>query len=137
MNVAELKDQGLSLAELELCWVALKSDENEAKAHRLQIEELIQDQYASEIKDSGTTTLSHIKITKGVTKSYDQRELKALQKKILPEAFPFKVELKEDTKGIRYVQEHLPDIWALIKTAITEKPKKAQFSVITKKESES
>ena len=119
----------LTSDELELLWIETKTGEVERQMLRRQVEtELLE---RNEILDGyqGTTHLSQVKISSGVTKTYDQAGLAQLSEVMPAALFPFKVEYKPDTKGIKYLQEHHPDQWARIAPLITEKPKKAQFQI--------
>lgn len=124
----------LTLAELEICWIALKADETEAKNQRLEIEQAIVERFGDQLKDRGTTNLSHLKVSQGVSKTYDQEKLAEIADAIPENLFPFNPTYKEDPNGVKYIQQTFPDVWRLILDAVIEKPKKPSFSVLPKKE---
>jgi hypothetical protein len=119
------------LEELSSKWKEAKRREQEANALRISIESDIYSLVCGTLPDKGTTTLATgMKIVTGYSESWDQAALNSAYE-IWPSnvPFPFKGEWKADGKAINYVRKHLPEDYALIRSALTLTPKKPAFSV--------
>lgn len=115
---------------------AAKAAETAATEARLAVEaEILAHPAAREVPDEGTTTLGdRIKVTTGYTRSWDQAALAELASTIDEAYWPFKTELKEDRKASKVIEERFPELWTLIRMALTLKPRKASFSLVEPKE---
>jgi len=123
-----------TLAELRSQLAQAKADEEAAKKLRLEVEEQILacPEVRSALKDEGTTRFKRVglKVETGFTRGWDQAQLEALYPQVDPHFWPFKAEWKEDRKASRTYEERFPDLWALLRAALTLKPKKASLSLI-------
>ena len=108
-------------------WQSAKFTEQSAINNRRQIEEAILSQVTLA---PGTNKFegSDVVIVTGEDKKWDQLRLAELAKE-MGVNFPFKIEYKEDSKGVKYVQKNLPAVWMQLLDALTLKPKKPAFSV--------
>lgn len=129
-----LAEQGhLPLAKLEEYWLTCKQAENEAKADILAVEEQILNHPDADLKEEGATKLSAIRVTTGYSRSYDQEQLADIAKDFPIDLWPFRTEEKEIKAGADYLQKNEPELWEMIRPALTIKPKKASFAVIPQK----
>ena len=120
-----------TLTELTHLWKQAKQAEADAAAHRISIESRIYELTHADLPDKGTHTLpTGMKITTGFTEDWDQATLNAVYLDWPPSLkFPFAGTWKPDGKAITYLRDNAPEAYALIRPALTLKPKKPAFSV--------
>lgn len=107
-------------------WQDLKQKEDGLKNERHRIEsELVKMLHLGK----GTNKFDDVPvvIVCGDEKKWDQEKLKALAPTI--EYFPFKIEYKEDSKGIKWTMQNAPAVWAQLLPALTVKPRKPSFQI--------
>lgn len=110
-------------------WIALKAKEDEAKKARVAIEQEILSSFELEKKDGANNLENMLTITGGYSRSWDQEGLDHLRS-LGTDPFPFKIELKEDRKLSKALEEMAPDFWkAKFEPLLTVKPKKPSFKV--------
>ena len=110
-----------------------KVNEQAAKLARLEAEEalLAHPAVARELKDEGTITVGDVvKVTTKLSRSWDQAQLAAIQSRVDPAYWPFKVEYKEDRKASRVFEERFADLWAELRQALTLKPAKPSVALV-------
>lgn len=120
-------------------WAAAKAAEKQATERRLMIESEIIGIVGDELPDKGTRTFGLLKIECRATEKWSQEGLAAALKRWTKKLsggleFPFRQEWKPETADLRYIQEHNPEAWDLLQSALTVTPNKPSFSVMTKKD---
>ena len=123
-----------TLSDLTHQWKQYKDTEDQAKKARLDTEKLIQSHPDSHLADEGIVHLDSLQVSTGYTRTWDQKQLKEMQRVISDEYFPFKTELKEDRKISKTIEERFPDLWNTIRSALSLKPKKPAFTWKEKKQ---
>lgn len=115
--------------ELAKKWIELKTQEDALKKARLEIENAILDHAVIE-KNAGANNFENmLTITTGYSRSWDQKELKALKDNGL-DPFPFKVEYKENRTLTKGLEAMAKSFWEKhYEPLLTVKPKKASFKV--------
>jgi hypothetical protein len=119
------------LTELTEQWKAAKHAEAQATACRIAIESRIYELTQAELPEKGTHTLpTGMKVTTGWTEEWDQERVTAASQ-AWPQGlkFPFAGVWKPDGKAISYLRDNAPDAYALLRDAVTLKPKKPAFSL--------
>ncbi len=112
-------------------WKHAKQQEALWNAKRIEIESRLYEMNQQSIPDKGTyTTPEGMKITTGFTEEWDQGRVTAASQG-WPEGlkFPFTGVWKPDGKAISYLRDNAPDAYALLRDAVTLKPKKPAFSL--------
>lgn len=111
-------------------WREAKNAEDLAKKTRLQLESEIEQTVGG--FDKGTTNLEtedgKLVISAGFNESWDQDVLQSIAHEIPANLFPFRYQLKPDNKGVKWIRNNEPEIFAKLEPALTVKPKKPSFS---------
>lgn len=94
-----------NLEALAIGWKAAKDAEASAKEQRLQIEEQILTACGGEKK------FFDLSISYRENRKWDNDGLTALREKITPEAFPFRIEYKENLSESRALAKIDPEFW--------------------------
>lgn len=136
MSVTHLKSVP-TLTELKQQLVSLKQQEEEIKAHRLNLERAIvqHPDIAPQLKDEGTHSAYGVKVSTGYTRKWDQDALDRAAQHVSPSFWPFKTEFKEDRRMMRVVEERFPDLYAQhLSPALTLTPRKPTVSIVEPKD---
>jgi len=134
-NLAREAQTGMDdhkLERLTEAWKYAKEMEQHWNQERVQIESDIYELETKHLPEKGTyTTAEGMKIVTGYTEEWDQSTLaKAYHAWPLDRAkFPFISVFKPDSKTIGVLRESVPDLYAIIRPALTLKPKKPAFSL--------
>jgi hypothetical protein len=110
-------------------WADCKQREITAKDDRLNVEKEFNG-ITADYPEEGNTKIAGMKIETGFSRKWDQEKLRALQHRIRDEFFPFKLEWKEDRAAARKIETDYPDLWLIIKAALTLTPSKPSFSTL-------
>lgn len=123
-----------SVDELVADWINAKHDEDSANRERVRIEGLIIAALGEPDEGSSTHELadgSKLVITSKITRTIDEAVWRSIMSKV-PEALrpiTFVETPKLDLKGLRWLQEHQPEIYAYCAQALTAKKAKSSISV--------
>lgn len=126
------KEKGL---ELQQKWLDAKSKEEQAKEERLKIEDDIIKFFEINPNQSKSTSLDLIRFTCGWTTKWDIKVLDKIDiTKYKEEDFPFKLDIKEDSKKMVEFQIRYSDFYKDIANFRTQTVKKVSFMSKTSKE---
>lgn len=126
------KEKGL---ELQQKWLDAKSKEEQAKKERLKIEDDIIKFFEINPNQSKSTSLDLIRFTCGWTTKWDIKVLDKIDiTKYKEEDFPFKLDIKEDSKKMVEFQIRYSDFYKDIASFRTQTVKKVSFMSKTSKE---
>ena len=112
-------------------WDRLHKLENKIKKERLEVERSIIS-FCDNLPQKGTTKiLNSMKITTGVSVSYDQESLMALYRsgEIPAAEFPFEKTFKPVNSELRYLEKNKPHLFKKINECATTKEKKPSFKM--------
>lgn len=126
-------EAGNPLATLVADYVDAKRVEDQAKKHRLEIEERILSLAPAREEGSQTTDLENgFKLTTTGKLSYKADDLEALRNitaKWDANLVPIKTTSALDETGAKYLRCERPDLWAQISRVVTVTPAKAAIKV--------
>ncbi len=126
------KEKGL---ELQQKWLDAKNKEEQAKEERLKVEEDIIKFFEINPNQSKSTSLDLIRFTCGWTTKWDIKVLDKIDiTKYKEEDFPFKLDIKEDSKKMVEFQIRYSDFYKDIANFRTQTVKKISFMSKTSKE---
>lgn len=116
----------MNIEQLQKDWVELKATEDKAKKLRLEVEKKIVE--ISDLPEKGTKEICNgLKVTTGMSISYDQDALMKLYRSGKIPNFPFKKEFKPVAAELKYLSDNFPEQFDLIEECATSKPKKPAF----------
>lgn len=124
----------MKIEQLKQAWVEAKRNEEDAKVRRLAIEDAILEE-AGDLPVKGTTTLDNaIKVSTGVTVSYDQEALMDLYHsgEITEAEFPFEKTFKPVNADLAYLEKNKPELFAKIDACAVTKPRKPSIKIVEK-----
>lgn len=124
-----------SLESLVDQWTAAKRAEEAANARRVEIETAIIAQTGEPEEGSQTVELADgrkLTVTSKITRTIDEQLWRSVLHDVPEHLRPivFVETAKLDTKGLRWLRENQPQVYALVCTAITAK--KAKSSIVVK-----
>lgn len=115
----------------DLCneWLQAKKEEAAANKRRVAIEDQIVEQTGKRDEGSQTHDLGAFKVTVTgkVTRKMDWKAWESVKEKIAPPLHPVKMEPKLDEKGVKWLHDHEPEIYALLPLEV--KPAKTAVDV--------
>ena len=123
-----------SLDELVADWIDAKRDEDAANRRRVSIETLIIELAGEPDEGSATHELidgSKLTITAKITRTVDEAAWRQVMP-MVPEALrPIQLveTAKLDVKGLRWLQEHRPEVYAVVAQAVTAKRAKTAVTL--------
>ena len=123
-----------SLDELVADWIDAKRDEDAANRRRVSIETLIIELAGEPDEGSATHELidgSKLTITAKITRTVNEAVWRSIMAKVPESLRPitFVEEAKLDLKGLRWLQQNQPEIYAFCARAITAKKAKTAVSL--------
>jgi len=127
-------DRTQSVDSLVVDWIDAKRDEDAANKRRVAIESLIIEVLGEPDEGSATHELadgSKLVVTAKITRSIDEAVWRSIMSKVPVALRPitFVETPKLDLKGLRWLQEHQPEIYAYCAQALTAKKAKSSISV--------
>lgn len=132
LNVLPIRTAPSTLAQAVDAWVAAKQREDNAKAERLAIEDLLCELQPPRSEGSFTVEAGKYKLTLTGALSYKLDDLEALRE-ITREwdanMVPLKTKTEIDAAGCRWLRENAPSKWAELAKVITVKPAKTSIKV--------
>jgi len=116
-------------------WVAAKRDEEAANRRRVEIEAAIIAKTGEPEEGSATVELADgrkLTVTSKITRTIDEQLWRSVLHDVPEHMRPivFVETAKLDSKGLRWLRENQPQVYALVCTAITAK--KAKSSIVVK-----
>lgn len=121
-----------TLKELAEKWIAAKHAESEWNKRRIEIEERIVALTGK--KDEGSQTVNEdvfkIVVTGKLTRKLDLEKWAAVRDEIPRNLWPIKIKEELDERGVKYLQQNEPEIYAML--PIEVKPAKTAVSVEVK-----
>lgn len=121
-----------TLKELAEKWIAAKHAEGEWNKRRVELEEQIVALTGK--KDEGSQTVNEdgfkIVVTGKLTRKLDLEKWAAVRDQIPRNLWPIKIKEELDERGVKYLQQNEPQIYALL--PIEVKPAKTAVSVEVK-----
>lgn len=125
----------MALEKLCAGWLKAKQVESAANALRVDIEDQIVALTGK--KDEGAKTVDaegyKLTITGKMSRKMDWDRWETVKLQITPLLHPVKTKLELDEKGVKYLQAHKPEIYALLPLEV--KPAKTSVEVKVKEES--
>jgi hypothetical protein len=123
-----------SLETLVDQWAAAKREEESANARRVAIEAAIIARTGEPEEGSQTVDLADgrkLTVTSKTTRTVDEQLWRSVLHDVPEHLRPivFVETAKLDTKGLRWLRENQPQVYALVSTAITAKKAKSAISV--------
>jgi len=117
--------------DLATDWLQAKAAEEAAREARIRIEdEMIQ---ALGCRDEGSQTHDadgyKITITGKINRTLDRAAWESIASKVPEDLRPVEYKPSLDLKGLRYLQDHNPDVYRVVAEAVTAKPGKASITV--------
>ncbi len=121
-----------SLEQLRLKWLhaaalitVAKAALNAQKRKQSTIEALIcqHPEITPALKPKGTLHFGKVKITTDQKRDWDSLQLRKIQSKVSRDLWPFVDVPKEVRKGTVYLEKNEPELWALIRPALSLKAK--------------
>jgi hypothetical protein len=120
----------------QLIYNLRSAKDKEERAHdmRLAAEEalLSHPDIAASLKDEGTVTVGAVKVSTGYTRKWDESQLSTLRSQVADEYWPFRTKWDEDRRASRLVEERFPDLWAMLRPALTLTPRKPSIQLTDK-----
>lgn len=115
-------------------WIAAKREEEAANARRVAIEAAIISQTGEPEEGSQTVELADgrkLTVTSKITRTIDEQLWKSVLHDVPEHLRPilFVETAKLDLKGLRWLRENQPNVYALVSTAITAKKAKSSITV--------
>lgn len=121
-----------TLDDLALAWREAKREESVANARRIDIEQKILEITGCREEGSETITTDtglKITVTGKLNRTLDAATWAELES-VIPEALrPVVYKPSLELKGLRYLENNEPDIFAIVSKAITTKPAKPSISI--------
>lgn len=116
----------------------LKVAEDNARLERIRKEQQILDhpEVTLVLKDEGSVTIDRLGITTGYTRKWDQQALAKMHDQVASSFWPFKTEFKEDRAHTRRIEEQTPELWEMLREALTLNPKKPGITIKPAKKQE-
>lgn len=115
----------------DLCneWLQAKKEEAAANKRRVAIEDQIVEQTGKRDEGSQTHDLGAFKVTVTgkVTRKMDWKAWESVKEKIAPPLHPVKTKLELDEKGVKWLHDNEPEIYALLPLEV--KPAKTAVEV--------
>jgi hypothetical protein len=112
-------------------WIEAKSAETKAQALRHAIEAEIAAVF--EVRDEGAIThkteTHKVTLTQPIARSVDADLWTAVKHHLPPEMHPIKIKIEADAKGMKYLADNEPQLWAKVAPAFTTKPGKIGVKV--------
>lgn len=124
----------MNIEQLKAAWSEAKRNEEDAKVRRLAIEDAILEE-AGDLPAKGTTTLENaIKVSTGVTVSWDQGALMDLYRsgEIAEAEWPFEKTFKPVNADLAYLEKNKPELFAKVDGCAVTKPRKPSIKVVDK-----
>lgn len=123
-----------SLEHLVDQWAAAKRDEEAANRRRVEIEAAIITQTGEPEEGSATVELADgrkLTVTSKITRTIDEQLWRSVLHDVPEHMRPivFVETARLDTKGLRWLRENQPQVYALVSTAITAKKAKSAITV--------
>jgi len=129
-------DRTQSVDSLVVDWIDAKRDEDAANKRRVAIESLIIEVLGEPDEGSATHTLddgSKLTITSKITRTVDEkawlRVAPMVPEALRPIQFAQVEVAKLDVKGLRWLAEHQPSVYAIVAQAITAKKAKSSITL--------
>ena len=123
------REEEVSVEELCVKWLGAKQAESEWNLRRIQIEEDIIKITGK--RDEGSQTSDHgtykVTVTGKVSRKMDWEKWKAIEGQIPVSLRPVKMKPELDEKGVKYLKDNEPEIYALL--PIDVKPAKTAVEV--------
>lgn len=115
-------------------WAAAKREEEAANARRIAIEAAIISQTGEPEEGSQTVELADgrkLTVTSKITRTIDEQLWRSVLHDVPEHLRPivFVETAKLDLKGLRWLRENQPNVYALVSTAITAKKAKSAIAV--------
>lgn len=115
-------------------WAAAKREEEAANARRIAIEAAIISQTGEPEEGSQTVELADgrkLTVTSKITRTIDEQLWRSVLHDVPEHLRPivFVETAKLDTRGLRWLRENQPNVYALVSTAITAKKAKSAIAV--------
>ena len=121
--------------ELQEKWLAAKNKEEQAKIERLNVEDELIKFLEINPEQSKSTSLELIRFTCGYTTKWDSKVIDRIDlTKYKEEEFPFRLEIKEDSKKMIGFQVKYPDLYKDLAIYRSQTVKKVSFMSKEKKE---
>lgn len=125
-----------SVDGLVVDWIDAKRDEDAANKRRVQIEAMLIDALGEPEEGSATHELadgSKLTITSKITRTVDEkawlRVAPMVPEALRPIQFAQVEVAKLDVKGLRWLAEHQPSVYAIVAQAITAKKAKSSITL--------
>lgn len=121
-------------AEMVADWIAAKRDESAANDRRVAIEAEIIAALGEPDEGSATHELpdgSKLTITSKITRTVDAQVWRQVMDRVPETLRPitFEESVRLDTKGLRWLQENQPEVYAVVAMSVTAKKAKSAISV--------
>lgn len=115
-------------------WRDFKRAEDAAKAGRLQVEiEIIELAKFNKLEGSETIkTNGHefkISLTAKLDRKLDESAYLNIEEHLPPDMRPVRTKLELDVKGLKWLEEHEPDYYAIVAPCVTTKPAKTAVKI--------
>lgn len=126
-------EAGNPLATLVADYIDAKRVEDQAKKHRLEIEERILALAPAKEEGSQTIDLENgfkLTTTGGLSYSIDDMEaFRNITRSWDAQLVPLKTKTEADEAGFKYLRRERPDLWAQLAKVVTIKPRKTALKV--------
>lgn len=124
----------MTVDQLVIDWIDAKRDEDAANKRRVAIEEMIISTLGEPEEGSATHELadgSKLTITSKISRTVDEAVWRSIMSKVPESLRPitFVETAKLDLKGLRWLKEHQPEIYAYCAQAVTAKKAKSSIGV--------
>jgi hypothetical protein len=112
-------------------WIEAKRREEEAKKARIKIE----DELSAALEKKSEGSITHkvgdykVVLTQPIYRKIDESVWHEVKTNIQPDLWPIKQKIEVDDVGVRFLVEHMPDMWGLIAKAFTVTPGKVGVKV--------
>lgn len=120
-----------SLASLAAEWAALKSAETEIALKREMLEKQIT--ALTGVRDEGAKTHDagrfKVTVTNRLNRKMDWGKWEQLQDRFPDNLRPVRAKWELDDRGVRYLQEHEPELYKILAEAMTVTPAKPHIAV--------
>ncbi len=112
-------------------WIEAKRREEEAKKARVKIEDELSAALEKKTEGSITHKIGDYKVTltQPIYRKIDEAKWHEVKTNIQHDLWPIKHKIEVDDVGVRFLVEHMPDIWGLIADAFTVTPGKVGVKV--------
>ena len=112
-------------------WLEAKRREEEAKKARIKIE----DELSAALEKKSEGSITHkvgdykVTLTQPIYRKVDETKWHEVKTNIQHDLWPIKQKIEVDDVGVRFLVEHMPDVWRMISDAFTVTPGKVGVKV--------